>query len=93
MEIFNNRITELLKPYGYIGNNICDARYFVEIKIADYWVDTPPKYRDEIAKSYAKKCSELKKIKKEITSFATQNNFKLIYDKITENYVIKYLVV
>lgn len=92
METFNNKITELLKPYGYLGNTICDARLFVEYKIADYWVDTPPKFRDEIAKEYARKCSELKKIKKEITNFATQNGIRLIYSKIDKNYIIKNLV-
>ncbi len=89
MEEFNNRITELLKPYGYLGDTICDARLFVEFKIADYWVDTPPKYRDEIAKEYAKKCSELKKIKKEITKFATQIGIKLIYNNLDKKYIIK----
>ena len=44
----------MLSPYGYTGNNICDARYFVEFKISDYWVDTPPKYRDEGEKNLLK---------------------------------------
>jgi hypothetical protein len=80
LNTLHDKIKVKLESFGYLGNDICDARYFVEFKIAEYWVDAPPKYRDELAKEYAKKCSELKKIKKEITSFATSHNLKLIYN-------------
>jgi hypothetical protein len=85
----HDKIKVKLKSFGYLGNDICDARYFVESKIGEYWVDTPPKYRDELAKEYAKKCCELQKIKKEITLFATSHNFKLIYNTNLGKYVVK----
>ncbi len=85
----HNKIKNDLRPFGYLGDDIFEARSFVEFKIAEYWVDTPPKYRGELEKEYAKKCSELKKIKKEITSFATKNGFRLIYDVTSKKYTIK----
>ena len=85
---FHDKIKNDLKSFGYLGNDICDARLFVELKINDFWVDTPPKFRNELEKDYSKKSSILKKMKKEILSVAKNYNFKIVYNKKIEKYLV-----
>ena len=89
LKIFHDKIEEALRPYGYTGNDLCDALLFAELKASDYHVDVPARLRDETAKDYARKSSELKKIFKIIKSFGKDVDVKFVYDLGNSCYKVK----
>jgi len=86
---FHSKLKEKLNSYGYSGDDICDAKSFLEVKINEYWVDCPPKFRDAAAKEYAKKCSALKKLEKELKYFVKAQNLKFVFDTKIGKYFLK----
>jgi hypothetical protein len=86
---FHSELKEKLNEYGYSGNDLCEAKSFLEIKINEYWVDCPPKFRDEEAKEYAKKCSALKKLEKGLKAFVKAQNLKFVFDETFCKYFLK----
>ena len=89
MNEFHFELKEKLAPYGYSGNNLCEAKMFLDIKINEFWVDCPPKFRDEQAKEFAKKCLFLKKLDKELKAFVKAQNLKFVFDTTKNEYLIK----
>jgi hypothetical protein len=80
IKVYTAKIIDDLSDEGFKGKDLGEALYFAEGKVNDYWVDSPAKSRSAEEKEYDKKCSDFKRMVKDIKEFAKTISHKFVFN-------------
>ena len=80
IKVYTAKIIDDLSEEGFKGKDLGEALLFAEEKVNDYWVDSPAKSRSAEEKEYAKKCSDFKRMVKDIKEFAKAIDHKFVFN-------------